>query len=72
MCPVKIAPLFFMSVLEMDEGGYVDAFFLLVILEKVENYNFITIYPFLTLVKIAPPRILLRQIWTILYDFCVK
>ena len=37
----KIAPLFFMDVLEMDEGGYVDTFFYLVLLKKVGNDNFI-------------------------------
>ena len=47
------------------------------ILKKVENYSFITIYPFLTLVKIAPLIILMggnldrdnfdgEKIWTAL------
>ena len=46
MSPVKIAPLFFMGVLEMDGGGYVDTFFISVTKEggKLQFYLHLSIF----------------------------
>ena len=46
MWPVKIAPLFFMKVLEMDEGSYVDTFFISDTKEggKLQFYHHLSIF----------------------------